>query len=147
VVGSWGGPRVVNDDVVNRTTVVNVTNITVYKNVQVHNAVVDVPAAQFGHGTAKPSRIAQSELRQLAPVHGPLEVRPVAAIVMSATDADAVAPSPTGQRGGDCRVSNSTTSAIRESARASRSASPRLAMGWGTSRNPKPGSPTLARLA
>jgi hypothetical protein len=40
--GGWGGPRVVNDDVVNRTTVVNVTNITVYKNVQVHNAVVDV---------------------------------------------------------------------------------------------------------
>ena len=32
--GGWGGPRVVNNVVINRTTTVNVTNITVYRNVE-----------------------------------------------------------------------------------------------------------------
>jgi len=46
--GGWGGPRVVNNVAVNRTTVVNVTNINVYRNVTVHNAVVAVNQDQFG---------------------------------------------------------------------------------------------------
>ena len=50
----WGGPRVVNNVVVNRTTTVNVTNITVYRNVNVNNAVVGVPADRFGHGAVRP---------------------------------------------------------------------------------------------
>ena len=36
----WGGPRVVNNVVVRNTTVVNVQNINVYRNVTVNNAVV-----------------------------------------------------------------------------------------------------------
>src|SRR5207245_2677331 len=36
----WGGPRFVNNVVVNRTTVVNVTNINDYRNTNVTNAVV-----------------------------------------------------------------------------------------------------------
>ena len=48
--GGWGGPRVVNNVVVNRTTTVNVTNINVYKNVHVTNAVVGCSRDRFGHG-------------------------------------------------------------------------------------------------
>jgi hypothetical protein len=80
----WGGPRVVNNVVVSRTTVVNVTNITVYKNVHVHNAVVGVPADRFGHGAVRPTRVDNARVRELTPVRGALEVKPVAASVMPA---------------------------------------------------------------
>jgi hypothetical protein len=80
----WGGPRVVNNVVVNRTTVVNVTNINVYSNVHVHNAVVGVPADRFGQGTVRPTRVADARVRELTPVRGALEVKPVAASVMPA---------------------------------------------------------------
>jgi hypothetical protein len=78
--GGWGGPRVVNNVVIGRTTTVNVTNITVYRNVSVTNAVVGVPADRFGHAAVRPTRLAdQSAVRQLRPVHGAPDVRPVAA--------------------------------------------------------------------
>jgi hypothetical protein len=80
----WGGPRVVNNVVVNRTTVVNVTNINVYRNVHVHNAVVGVPADRFGHGTVRPTRVDDARVRELTPVRGALEVKPVAASVVPA---------------------------------------------------------------
>jgi hypothetical protein len=76
---------VVNNVVVSRTTVVNITNITVYRNVNVTHAVVGVPADHFGRGHVKVTRISQTELQQLRPVHGKLDVRPVAASVMPAT--------------------------------------------------------------
>jgi hypothetical protein len=81
----WGGPRVVNNTVINRNTTVNVTNINVYRNVTTANAVIGVPADRFGHGDVRPARINQGEARQLRPIQGPLEVRPVAASVMPAT--------------------------------------------------------------
>src|SRR5262249_23150444 len=62
----------------------NVTNITVYKNVTVNRAVVGVPADRFGHHDVRPAHLAQAELTQLKPVHGALEVKPVAASVMPA---------------------------------------------------------------
>lgn len=83
--GGWGGPRVVNNVVVNRTTTINVTNITVYRNVNVTNAVVGVPAERFGQGQVQPTRISQAQAQQLTPVRGPLSVRPVAASVQPAT--------------------------------------------------------------
>src|SRR3984893_4658974 len=46
----WGGPRVVNNVVINNTTVVNVQNINVYRNAGVPNAVVAVNEKRFGHG-------------------------------------------------------------------------------------------------
>ena len=81
----WGGPRVVNNVVINRTSTVNVTNITVYKNVHVTNAVVGVPADRFGHGHVQVTRVNRGEVRHLTPVRGALEARPVAASVMPAT--------------------------------------------------------------
>ena len=74
----WGGPRVVNNVVINHNTVVNVTNITVYQNTRVSNGFVTVPAAQFGRGGLHPVPAA-GKMRNdhFAPVHGVLPVRPV----------------------------------------------------------------------
>ncbi len=83
--GGWGGPRVVNNVVVNQTTIVNVTNITVYKNVHVTNAVMGVPADRFGQGQVQPTRISQAQVQQLTPVRGALQVKPVAASMMPAS--------------------------------------------------------------
>jgi hypothetical protein len=83
--GGWGGPRLVNNVVVSRTTTVNVTNITVYQNVHVTNAVVGVPAERFGHGQVEPTRISQAQVQQLTPVRGALAVRPVAASMAPAS--------------------------------------------------------------
>src|SRR5439155_10061870 len=88
----WGGPRVVNNVVVNRTTNVNVTNITVYRNVHVTNAVVGVPAERFGQGQVQTTQISQAQVQQLTPVHGALAVRPVAASVQPATGSAAPPP-------------------------------------------------------
>jgi len=72
----WGGPRVVNNVVINRTTVVNVTNINVYRNVNVHNAVVAVPQDAFGRRGVRDARVHDVDVRQMQPVHGRLNVKP-----------------------------------------------------------------------
>jgi hypothetical protein len=96
--GGWGGPRVVNNVVVNRTTTVNVTHITTYRNVTVTNAVVGVPAERFGQGSARPTRVADAEARRLAPVAGAPEVRPVAASLAPARGAATAARPPEAAR-------------------------------------------------
>jgi hypothetical protein len=83
----WGGPHVVNNVVVTKTTNIQVTNITVYKNVHVTNAVVGVPADRFGHGRVQPVRLDNARVRELTPVRGALDVKPVAASVMPASGA------------------------------------------------------------
>jgi hypothetical protein len=74
--GGWGGPRVVNNVVVNRTTVVNVTNINVYRNVNVRNAVVAVRPDRFGRGPVGEGRIRDVDTRRLEPVRGAVDLRP-----------------------------------------------------------------------
>jgi hypothetical protein len=91
--GGWGGPRVVNNVVISRTTAVNVTNINVYRNVNVTNAVVGVPADRFGRGAVRPVRLAdQNQVRQLTPVRGALDVRPDAASVTGRAGAATTRP-------------------------------------------------------
>jgi hypothetical protein len=91
--GGWGGPRVVNNVVINRTTTVNVTNINVYRNVNVTNAVVGVPADRFGHPGVRPTRLADvREVRQLAPARGAPDVRPVAASLAAGVGPAAARP-------------------------------------------------------
>ena len=78
----WGGPRVVNNVVVKNTTIINVQNITVYRNVTGSskvNAVVGVAADRFGRADARPSRFSEADVKQLTPVRGHLAVKPVAA--------------------------------------------------------------------
>jgi hypothetical protein len=90
--GGWGGPRVVNNIVVNRTTTVNVTNINVYSNVNVHNAVVGVPEDRFGRGTAQITRVSDAQVKELTPVRGSLQVKPASTSVMSADRATLTPP-------------------------------------------------------
>jgi hypothetical protein len=82
--GGWEGPRVVNTVVIDRTTTVSVTNVTVYQNVHVTNAVLAVPGDRFGRGGGHFTRVSAAEVRQLRAVTGPLEARPVPASVMPA---------------------------------------------------------------
>jgi len=83
----WGGPRVVNNVVINQTTVVNVNNITVYRNAGIQNAVVAVPQDRFGRHPTHEARIAQAQVdvRRLEPVRGPLQVTPAASSFVAAS--------------------------------------------------------------
>ncbi len=67
--GGWGGPRVVNNVIVNKTTVVNVQNITMYQNTSVRNGLVVVHENRFGHGPITSARIAQADVRNFHPIH------------------------------------------------------------------------------
>ena len=96
--GGWGGPRLVNNVVVNRTTTVNVTNINVYSNVHVHNAVVGVSEDRFGRGAVQTTRVDDARVRELTPVRGPLQVKPVAASAMSAERSSLTPPAAARER-------------------------------------------------
>ena len=65
----WGGPRVVNNVVINNTTVVNVQNINVYQNTSVRNAVVVVHENRFGRGPITTSRVTGADVNSLRPTH------------------------------------------------------------------------------
>jgi hypothetical protein len=86
--GGWGGPRVVNKVVVNRTTVVNVSQINVYRNAEVHNAVVAVHGDRFGHGPVHSARVRQVDAHEFTPLRGAPDVK-----------ADAVALVPSARHG------------------------------------------------
>jgi hypothetical protein len=60
---------VVNNVVVNQTTVVNVQNINVYRNASVQNAVVVVNENRFGRGRITPLRVTDDGVRSLQPIH------------------------------------------------------------------------------
>ena len=94
----WGGPRVVNNVVVNRTTVVNVQNITVYNNTTVRNAVVAVREDAFGRRAVHEARVADVDVRRLEPVHGRLRVTPDASSFVAASGPAVTPPPQTLQR-------------------------------------------------
>jgi len=94
----WGGPRVVNNVVVNRTTVVNVQNITVYNNTTVRNAVVAVREDAFGRRAVHEARVADADVRRLEPVHGRLRVTPDASSFVAASGPAVTPPPQTLQR-------------------------------------------------
>jgi hypothetical protein len=77
--GGWGGRRIVNNVVVNNTTIVNVRNINKFQNVNVRNAVVAVSREQFGRGRVEPVRLDPERAQRLKPTRGQLGVTPVAA--------------------------------------------------------------------
>jgi len=80
----WGGPRIVNNVVVQRTTVVNVQNITVYRNVNVNHAVVAVREDAFGRRPVHEARVQEVDVRRLEPVRGRLRVTPDASSFVAA---------------------------------------------------------------
>ncbi|MDO8477624.1 MAG: hypothetical protein Q7W02_15780 [Candidatus Rokubacteria bacterium] len=77
--GGWGGPRVVNNVVINNTTVVNVQNINVYGNSSVPNAVVVVNENRFGRGPITAARVTQVDVKSLQPTHAAPQVTATAA--------------------------------------------------------------------
>ena len=83
--GGWGGPRVVNKVVVNRTTVVNVNQINVYRNAEVHNAVVAVHGDRFGRGPVHSARVRQVDAHEFNPLRGAPEVKANAAALVPST--------------------------------------------------------------
>ncbi len=75
--GGWGGPRVVNNVVINNTTIVNVNNINRYDNFRNRRAVIGVDGNRFGRGRVDTIRVDSDRVRNLRPVRGELAVRPV----------------------------------------------------------------------
>jgi hypothetical protein len=67
--GGWGGPRVVNNRVINKTTVVNVQNITIYRNAGVHNALVTVNENLFGRRPIGSARMTRADAKNFRPLH------------------------------------------------------------------------------
>jgi hypothetical protein len=80
--GGWGGPRIVNNVVVQHTTVVKVEEIHVYRNAGVRNAVVAVPKERFGRGSITPERVERLHAENLRPLHKGPEVKPTAAALV-----------------------------------------------------------------
>ena len=75
----WGGPRVVNNVVINRTTVVNVNEIHGWANAGHKGAVVGVPSDQFGHGRVKVEHFDAQRVAKLRPIRGDIDAKPRAA--------------------------------------------------------------------
>lgn len=71
----WGGPRVVNNVVVNRTTVINVNNIH-YRNASLPHAVLTVPADKFGRARFRATPVADARPENFTPALGGLPIKP-----------------------------------------------------------------------
>src|SRR5262249_30907560 len=72
----WGGPRVVNNVVINNNTIINNNNITNFRNRSVGNGLVVVRRNNFGHGTVQPVSLTRGEADRFRPVHGNVPVQP-----------------------------------------------------------------------
>jgi hypothetical protein len=66
----------VNNVVIQRTTIVNVHDVRVYRNAGVHRAVVAMPPDRFGRARVQDARVTQIDTRRLQPVRGPLRAVP-----------------------------------------------------------------------
>ncbi|HVN84570.1 MAG TPA: DUF6600 domain-containing protein [Candidatus Binatia bacterium] len=75
----WGGPRIVNNVVIEHTTIVNVNDIHNYRNVGVHNSVIAISRNRFGQSVIQPSALTKIDAHGLEPIRGALPVKPVAA--------------------------------------------------------------------
>jgi len=78
--GGWGGPRVVNNVVINRNTYVNVRNVNVFRNAQYDRAIVGVREHDFGRGgRGERVHFDRAAAKNFRPVHGRLGVQPTSA--------------------------------------------------------------------
>jgi hypothetical protein len=68
----WGGPRVVNNIVINNNTIVNANTINIHRNANVPGAMVGVPKDQFGGAVNNLQRVAQTN--GFKPLNGALPV-------------------------------------------------------------------------
>jgi hypothetical protein len=70
----WGGPRIVNNVVINNTTVVNANSINFWRNMHAPGAVVSVPKDQFDTHALDRARLTHVNVNDLMPLHGALPV-------------------------------------------------------------------------
>jgi hypothetical protein len=72
----WGGPRIVNNVVVKRETVVKVKEIHVYQNARVRDAVVAVDRDHFGRRSREARHFTRARYEKLEPLHDDFPVKP-----------------------------------------------------------------------
>jgi len=70
----WGGPRIVNNIIINNGTVVHGNSNNFHRNMDVPGAVVSVPKDQFDTRSLSRARLGQVNASELKPVNGPLPV-------------------------------------------------------------------------
>ncbi|HET9488269.1 MAG TPA: DUF6600 domain-containing protein [Methylomirabilota bacterium] len=75
----WGGPRIVNNVVMTRTTVVTAASITVYRNVGIQHGVIVIPRERFGRGPITRVRVRGVDPRRLEPIRETVGFSPVRA--------------------------------------------------------------------
>ena len=75
----WGGPRVVNNVVVNNTTIVNVNQVNRWSNAGHRGAVVGVSRDKFGRGRIQTQHFDPDKVAKFRPVRGELGEKPTAA--------------------------------------------------------------------
>jgi hypothetical protein len=73
--GGWGGPRMVNNVVIQRTTIVNVNTI-VYQHTKTPRAVLAVGEKQFGSGPIRGTQFSPADPREIAHIRDAHPVRP-----------------------------------------------------------------------
>jgi len=71
----WGGPRIVNNVVINQTTVINVGDIH-YHNARLPRTILTVPAAKFGREQIRATVENRYRHTDFAPVRGELPIKP-----------------------------------------------------------------------
>ena len=76
--GGWGGPRIVNNVVINQTTVINVDTIH-FHNATLPRAILTVPADKFGRERIRATMENRYRYTDFAPVRGELPVKPTRA--------------------------------------------------------------------
>ena len=81
----WGGPHVVNNVVINKTTIVNVNEVHGWANAQHQGAVVGVGSGEFGHGMVHAQHFDQKQFAKFEPMHGNLTMKPTAASLAPTT--------------------------------------------------------------
>ncbi len=81
--GGWGGPRIVNNVVIQHNTFVNVRNVTVFQNQHVRNAMIGVYRDHFGRGGVDHVRLTANDAQRLHPIHGRLGVNPTPASLVA----------------------------------------------------------------
>lgn len=95
--GGWHGPHVINNVLVNRTTIVNLNHIT-YNNMHRPHAVVGVDRDHFNRGSVETARLQRVDLHSLQPFQGRLPVRPSAASLVPASGSGRRPPSSVTER-------------------------------------------------
>jgi len=66
----WGGPRVVNNIVINNGDTITADSINIYRNVSAPGGVVGVPKDQFGTPNMQRTRLGNISATDLKPLHG-----------------------------------------------------------------------------